>query len=95
MTLDLHGTLERDVDRARDVLRELLGGVALVREEDAVYAEIETRLDRFLVAAGGASLGRVAGGCNRTRLQVHANRHRRPTKGSERTTEGPPLGRLA
>src|SRR5947207_9606084 len=42
MTLDLHGTLERDVDRARDVLRELPGGVALVREEDAVYAEIET-----------------------------------------------------
>ena len=36
MTLDLHGTLERDVDRARDVLRELPGGVALVREEDAV-----------------------------------------------------------
>ena len=61
MTLDLHGTLERDVDRARDVLRALLGGVALVREDDAVYAEIETRLDRLLVAAGGASLGRVAG----------------------------------
>ena len=61
MTLDLLGTLERDVDRARDVLRGLLGGVALVREDETVYVEIETRLDRLLVAAGGASLGRVAG----------------------------------
>jgi site-specific DNA recombinase len=61
MALDLGGTLERDMDRARDVLRDLLGGARLVREDDAVYAEVETRLDRVLVAAGGASLGRVAG----------------------------------
>jgi hypothetical protein len=37
----------------------------------------------------------VAGGCNRTRLQVDTNARRRPTKGSERTTERPPPGRLA
>jgi len=72
VTLDLGGTLERDVDRARDVLRDLLGGARLVREDDAVYAEVETRPDRLLVAAGGASLGLVAGTCNRTRLHVHA-----------------------
>jgi hypothetical protein len=34
MALDLRGTPERDVDRARDVLRDLY-------ENDAVYAEVE------------------------------------------------------
>jgi hypothetical protein len=43
------------------VTRNLLGGARLVREDHAVYAEVETRPDRLLVAAGGASLGPVAG----------------------------------
>ena len=45
--------LEREVDCARDVLRNLLGGTHLVCADDAVYAEVETRLDCVLVAAEG------------------------------------------
>ena len=37
---------------------------------DGLYAEFEAPLERLLLPAGGALPGLVAGGCNRTRLQV-------------------------
>jgi hypothetical protein len=41
MALDLRGTLERDVDRARDVLRDLLDGTRLVYEDDACMQKLK------------------------------------------------------
>lgn len=59
--LDLAGALARDTARGRDVLRDLLGEVRLKPDGEALYAEFEPAADRALLAAGGVSLGRVAG----------------------------------
>jgi site-specific DNA recombinase len=71
VALDLAGRLTADVDRARGALRDLLGDVRLVRDGEAVYAEVDAIADRLLLAAGGdVSLGPVAGDCYRTRIRV-------------------------
>ena len=58
---DMRSALERDTPRARGLLQDLLGEIRLVPEGDEIYAELEAQADRLLVAAGGSSLGRVAG----------------------------------
>lgn len=70
VALDLASALARDVGRAREILRGLLGEIRLEPEGPAVYAEIESAAEGLVVAAGGASMGRVAGGRNLTRLRV-------------------------
>lgn len=60
MVADLQGSLEKDVGRARTLLEGALGPVRLVQEGVEVYAEMETRPERMLLA-GGASLNLVAG----------------------------------
>lgn len=59
---DLQGTLESKPEEARPMLQQYFGEVTLIPADDGVYADVETRHDRLLVAAiGGASLGLVAG----------------------------------
>lgn len=59
---NLKGALERDVPRARELLKELLGKVRLAPADNGeVWAEVETRPAILLQAAGGASLDVVAG----------------------------------
>ena len=65
--------LRTDVARARDALRAVLGDVQLIEENGSVYAECDNAAERLLLAVGGVSMGRVAGGCNRTRLRVHVS----------------------
>lgn len=52
------------------MLRQLLGEVRLQPDGEALYAEIEPAADRLLMAAGGVSLGLVAGDRNLTRLRL-------------------------
>lgn len=60
MALELQGSLERDVPRARTLLQSALGAIKLVPEKDGVYADVEMNAERLLMAAG-ASLEVVAG----------------------------------
>lgn len=69
LVADLQGALERDVPRARDMLQTALGPVRLVKEGAEVWAEVETRPARLLMA-GGASLEVVAGTCYSTRKRI-------------------------
>ena len=57
----LGAELRADVPRARAALQELLGGITLTEEVGRVYAELETRPERLLMAAGGEYLDLVAG----------------------------------
>ena len=50
------------------MLQEIFGKIRLVEDGAELYAECETPLERVLLSVGGALPGRVAGGCNRTRL---------------------------
>jgi DNA invertase Pin-like site-specific DNA recombinase len=70
MVADLQGALKRDTPRARDILRELMPSIKVVREGESVFAEISTGADRVLLAAGGSLLGMVAGTCNPTQRRV-------------------------
>lgn len=70
MIADLQGALKRDTPRARDILRELMPSIKVVREGESVFAEISTGADRVLLAAGGSLLGMVAGTCNPTQRRV-------------------------
>ena len=59
--MDLQGALARDSTRARAMLQEIFGKIRLVETGEDLYAEFEAPLERLLLAAGGALLGRVAG----------------------------------
>jgi site-specific DNA recombinase len=52
MVTALPTMLERDADRARDILRRLLGEVRLVRENGALFAELAMGPERLLTLAG-------------------------------------------
>ena len=43
------------------MLQEIFGRIRLVERNGGLYAEFEAPLERLLLAAGGALLGRVAG----------------------------------
>ena len=70
LAADLEAALQLDKARARDVLRAMFGRIVLVQDGDAVYAEFDDAAESLILAIGGASLGRVAGARNRTRLRV-------------------------
>ena len=58
----LGAELETDPPRARAALQDVLGEITLKEESDGkIYAEIQTRPERLLLAAGGQYLGLVAG----------------------------------
>ena len=60
--LALREQLEGDILAAREALRQVLGPIAILNDgEGRVIAEMETRLQRVLLASGDASLSRVAG----------------------------------
>ena len=58
---DLDSALNKDTGRARVLLKDLLGEIRLVPEDGGVYAEIQNRADRLLMAAGAVSITVVAG----------------------------------
>jgi hypothetical protein len=70
LVMDLQGALARDPMRAREMLQQILGDIRLVETGEELYAEFETPLERVVLAAGGASLGRVAGVRNPTHLRI-------------------------
>lgn len=70
LVLDLQAALKRDTGRARDILREIMPTIRLVKEGNEIYAEISTGADRILLAAGGSILDRVAGTGNSIRLRI-------------------------
>jgi len=59
--LDLAKALDADVQRARAAIAQLVGTITVQQTEDGIYAEMEARPDRVLLAATGAHLGLVAG----------------------------------
>ena len=61
LVMDLQGALARDTTRARAMLQEIFGEIRLVETGEELYAEFEAPLERLMLAAGGALLGRVAG----------------------------------
>jgi hypothetical protein len=68
--LDLAKALDADVQRARSAITDLIGTVTVAETEDGIYAEMEARPDRVLLAATGAHLGLVAGAGFGTRLRT-------------------------
>lgn len=62
LLVNLQDALAGTTERARPALQEILGEIRLVPEGSELYAEIETRQEQLLMAAGGAILGSVAGG---------------------------------
>jgi DNA invertase Pin-like site-specific DNA recombinase len=71
MLLDLETVLaDEERDRTRAILAEIVGPVTIVHEGTAVYAELQEPADRLLVAAGGRSLGMVAGARNSSRRRL-------------------------
>ena len=59
--LDLQAALADDVQRARELLRELLGEITLAQDGEGVFAEVGQPGQRQEAAAGGLSMGLVAG----------------------------------
>jgi hypothetical protein len=57
MVQELPAILDREPDRARDILRRLLGAVRLVREAGGLFAELATGPGQLLALAGGAGSG--------------------------------------
>jgi hypothetical protein len=73
MLLDLETVLaDEERDRTRAILADIVGPVTIVHEGAAVYAELEEPAERLLVAAGGRTLGMVAGARigSRRRLRI-------------------------
>lgn len=70
LVADLHGSLTRDTETARIALHELLGEVRIINEGTEVWAEIETRAERLLMASGAEFPGLVAGVRYRTRIRI-------------------------
>lgn len=52
---------EKDRDRTRQLLADIMGSVTIGRDEAGTYAEMEKPADRLLLQAMGGSLGLVAG----------------------------------
>jgi hypothetical protein len=57
MVQELPAMLDREPDRAREILRRLLGAVRLVREAGGLFAELATSPGQLLALAGGAGSG--------------------------------------
>jgi DNA invertase Pin-like site-specific DNA recombinase len=70
LLMDLQATLAGEPERARQALQDLLGEIRLVPEGKELYAEIETRHERLLMAAGGEFLRMVAGAGFVTRKRI-------------------------
>jgi hypothetical protein len=71
LVLDLEASLERDREKARHLLREIFGEIRLVRENDAIYAEIsEQALSKILIPAGSHSCNAVAGARSLTKRRI-------------------------
>ena len=60
--LNLPAILANDVDAARAVLKEILGGIRLMPEGDKVWAQVAARPDRLLLSAGAGDSGSGSGG---------------------------------
>lgn len=60
MVMNLQEALREDIPRAREALQRVLGPVVLVEEGENLYAQMETN-PQLLLAAGGLSMGLVAG----------------------------------
>lgn len=69
MLMDLQGALDRDRQRARRLMAELLGPITLTEEGDEVWATLEAKEPARLLVAG-APMGAVAGACNVIRKRV-------------------------
>lgn len=67
---DLPGTLKREPERARAAIRELIGDIRLVEDNEGLWAEMDTPASRLLLAAGGEYMGSVAGDRYRTRIRI-------------------------
>lgn len=61
LLLNLAAAIAGDVERARAALAEVCGPITIEQAVDGVYAEMETRPDRMLLAITGALPGSVAG----------------------------------
>ena len=61
LVADLPQSLQKSSERARNALRTLLGDIRLIKEGDAVFAEVEASPQRLFMASGGSILGVVAG----------------------------------
>jgi hypothetical protein len=48
----------------------MLGDLQLIEHDGAVYAECDNAAERLLLAVGGVSMGRVAGGRNPTQKRL-------------------------
>lgn len=71
LVADLRGALERDIPRARELLREAFGPLRMVNQGEEVYVEFEQSAERLLLlAAGGSTLGMVAGTRSGTQKRV-------------------------
>lgn len=68
--------LDEDRDRTRAILADIVGPVTIVHEGGEVFAELEEPAARMLVAAGGGSLGGVAGARNFSRSTAGRRRIR-------------------
>lgn len=53
LALELAEVMATDTERARPILRRLLGDVRMIQEGKAIYAEVSTPAARLLIAAGG------------------------------------------
>jgi site-specific DNA recombinase len=70
LLLNLAAAIAGDVERARAALAQVCGPITVEQAVDGVYAEMETRPDRVLLAMTGAQLGSVAGAGFGTRLRT-------------------------
>lgn len=62
--------LRMDIARARDAQRAMLGDVHSIGQCGAVYAKCDNAAERWLLAVGGVSMGRVAGARDLTQWRV-------------------------
>ena len=69
MLMDLQGALDRDRQRARRLMAELLGPITLTEEGEEVWATLEAKEPARLLVAGSL-LGVVAGARNGTRRRL-------------------------
>jgi len=53
LLMELSEALKGDTERARPLMRQVLGEVTMIKEGKAIYAEIAPAEQRLLLAAGG------------------------------------------
>jgi site-specific DNA recombinase len=58
---DFQGALSKDIPKARGILKDYFAEIRLKVQEDGIYADLKENPASLLIAAGGASLGLVAG----------------------------------